>query len=297
MVPPRTKDSFCWQFQVEPGNVREWEQTDAGITQATVATSQSMNSYFTSRARGVTSTNAFYADMSNVSTADVQKALVDVSSQVHIWTVPAHQHDIQIRTFCEQQSGKPFLRGAAFYELVKSEKEVQDYKQILIRDRQTGAVYGGDSARQLLNLGNVYGTIKLRPGYLGKWDIFIQSTSMNRKLTANSRVIYCPLVGMPLQEGPSAGGVVQPLAQPTAAVAPFPVPAIQPVISPTPAPAYAAKKVHHLVGPAVGGIPGNKKLPSGRSPQRKCHGSCGKRRVLSAAGFCKPCSVAKGLKF
>lgn len=288
LVPPHAKENFCRQFQVSPGNVREWEATRHGMEQASVATQSAMRSYFTGRASGQASTGKFYADMTNVSTADVQKNLVDVSTQVHIWTVPTHKHEIQVRDFCEQQSSRAFLRGAAFYELVKSEKEVQDYKQILIRDKNTGAVYGGDSARQLLSLGNAYGTIRLAPGYLGKWDVFIQSTSTNRKLPAGSRVIYCPLIGTPFLEGKSVGGIVAPLPQPVAAVVPFPVAQVLPMSQPHvnamhhkgPTPVYAAKKVHNLVQPV-------KKV---KSLARKCHGNCGMRRVLNQHDLCTQCA-------
>ncbi len=108
-----------------------------------------------------------------------------------------------IREFCEQKTKKPFLKGAAFYELIKPEKEVQDYKQIVIRDRTTGSVYAGANARHLLGLPD-YGTVKLVPGDHSKYDVFVQSTSTNRKLTPHTRVLYFPDVGVAYTEGPSA---------------------------------------------------------------------------------------------
>jgi hypothetical protein len=72
---------------------------------------------------------------------------------------------------------------------MKTEKIVQGYKQIAVRNKKSGAVYAGQAARQLLQLPST-GNITLKPGTHGDWDIYIQSTSLNRILPAASSVLY-----------------------------------------------------------------------------------------------------------
>jgi hypothetical protein len=95
------------------------------------------------------------------------------------------------------------LKGAGFYQLTKTEPLVQDHKRILIRDKTTQAVYFGSAARQMLGL-PAWGGVRLAPGDHGNFDIFIQSTSVNRKLAKGTSLIYWENVGKKYLEGPSA---------------------------------------------------------------------------------------------
>lgn len=95
------------------------------------------------------------------------------------------------------------LRGAAFYRLEKLEPRIQDYKLIAIKDKTNGHVYHGQAARQLLGLPTV-GNARVAPGDHGHYDIYIQSTSVNRKLKFGSTVMYWPKVGVEYQEGISS---------------------------------------------------------------------------------------------
>ena len=53
-------------------------------------------------------------------------------------------------TWLNNQSA--IIKDAAFYQLKKTEFAVQDYKKIIIRDKKTNALYGGDAVRQALGL-------------------------------------------------------------------------------------------------------------------------------------------------
>jgi len=57
-------------------------------------------------------------------------------------------------------------KGAAFYLLMKKEDEVQDHKQICIRNKKTGTVFSGVQARNMLGL-PYHGTVKVVPGNHG----------------------------------------------------------------------------------------------------------------------------------
>ena len=173
-------------YGIPDGNILEWDQTAKGVQAATVATRSAVKSFYAARATGVKSTDKFYADLSAVSINEVKSALVDISGQVDVYVVGKDNAGVQIRDFVEAQ-GVTFTKGCAFYQLSKTE-EVQDYKQIAIRDKQKGAVYSGFAARDMLGLPHS-GTCKLAPGQHGQYEIFIQSTSVNRKLVENTNVL------------------------------------------------------------------------------------------------------------
>lgn len=180
---------------IPTGNIQEWDTTTAGMEKSTVATTAAMDTYYAERASGKKSSGTFYANATNVSAAAVKAVLVDISTEVSMWTVLGTEDGNEIKPFAEKRlGGMPFLKGAAFYQLTKTEARVQDNKMIVIRDKKSGHVYEGAAARQMIGLPTV-GTCRLHPGDHGGYDIFIQSTSINRKLVAGTQVLYWPKVG------------------------------------------------------------------------------------------------------
>ncbi len=184
-------------------NVFEWELSAKGVAQSTAANVQAYQEFFTARTTGQKRTSRFYANMEDISVDEARKALVDVSNEVQFLDVTAKDAGSLIRPFVEAKLGEPMNRGGAFYQLVKLEPKVQANKRIAIRDKSTGTVFAGDAARTMLALPTV-GTVRLAPDELGEWDVFIQSTSVNRKLDPNTKLMYWKGVGKAFQEGPSA---------------------------------------------------------------------------------------------
>jgi hypothetical protein len=174
---------------IPAGNIQEWEQTERGIRESSVYTQQAVSQFYSARKSGIRATDQFYANLRNVSRSTVKSVLNDISREVQIW--PVKTGGYQIRDFVEGKLRHSMALGSAFYQLNKPEKAVQSYKQIAIRDKKTGAVYSGRAARDLLNLPD-QGTIRLSPGDHGDYDIFVQSTSVNRKLVAGTEVLYWP---------------------------------------------------------------------------------------------------------
>lgn len=183
---PRGYKRELTQFGIHEGNILEWDQTDKGAEKATMATRSAVKSFYAARASGVTSTDKFYADLSTTSLKEVKTSLVDISKEVDVYVVDAKNDGVQIRDFVEAQ-GVTYSKGCAFYMLSKTEA-VQDYKQIAIRDKQSGAVYSGYAARNMLGLPQS-GEVKLAPGQHGQYEIFIQSTSFNRKLVKGTNLM------------------------------------------------------------------------------------------------------------
>lgn len=95
---------------------------------------------------------------------------------------------ISIRDFV-QATGVRYQPRKGFYQWIKKET-IQPYKHIVLRVRETGDMYTGDRARQMLNLPDH--DIDLRPpkDILEKYVVFVESTSYNRKLDPGTLFLY-----------------------------------------------------------------------------------------------------------
>lgn len=201
---PRGNAKVLIKLGIPEGNILEWDQSERGMHTAQVANREAFTSYFKGRSSGMRSTTRFYANLSDVSLADVKQELTDISSQVKFFPVSSAENEMQIRDFVESKlKGEAMVKGGAFYKLVKTEPKVQDYKRIAIRSKSTGQVYAGDAARTMLALPLV-GSVRLAPDNLGDFEVYIQSTSVNRKVVAGTDVMYWAQVGTAFKEGPSA---------------------------------------------------------------------------------------------
>lgn len=183
LLPPGAKAQFCRQTGIPEGNVREWEGSDRGIREATVATTQGISSYYASRSAGHTATKSFYSDLSGVKPTQVKRALDDIADNVKIFTVAA---EVDISEFVEKKTRKPYRKGSAFYQLTKPEL-IQETKELLVMEKGKSAVYGGEDARSVLGIPE--GRVKIKPGNHANYDLFVQSTSSNRKLVRGTKLV------------------------------------------------------------------------------------------------------------
>lgn len=191
---PHGSQNVAGVMGVPAGNTTQWEQTTRGTQYLGVVTNSSLDSYTTSRSRGFAKSTSFYAAPvtkdADKFAGQLDKKLNDVSSQVQVKRV-TDTDPVVIRNFCALKFGN-YDKGSVYYQLTESEK-VQDYKKLIIQDTATGNFYAGwDAAKKLLGLPDFQGTVKIRPGSLGEFKVFVQSTSVNRKLTPGTAVVYLP---------------------------------------------------------------------------------------------------------
>ena len=198
---PRGQKHTITGIGIPEGNVLEWDTTERGLDTASQSNQIGLAGFYSARSSRAKSVSTFYTDLSSVKTNTVKSKLIEITKDVKLWNTDRDQE--LIREFCERKSRKSFLKGAAFYQLTKTEKKVQDYKQIVIKDKKTKKFYTGTEARNLLGLPHI-GEVKIVPGNHGAYDIFIQSTSVNRKLPVGTQVLYWSKVGTPYVEGVSA---------------------------------------------------------------------------------------------
>lgn len=183
-VPRGHKHSII-SLGVPDDNVREFEATERGVYEASQNTSAGLTRHFSNRALGLTETRNFYVetDLSKLKTSDLKRNLDDISSEYGIFVA---DWEGQIRDFVEDKTQKPYQKGGAYYQLIKKET-VQGDKDILIYDKLKMALYGGDDARGLVGL-PVGADAKVTPGDHANYEIFVQSTSVNRKLMVGQKV-------------------------------------------------------------------------------------------------------------
>jgi hypothetical protein len=192
LVPNRSEERFSRRFNIPIGNVQGWDtRTAAGTKEAFVVSSKAFTGYFKGKSAGTMSTRSFYSDVSNLTVREARSELSEITNQVKFITP---NMDCQIRDAIIGH-GLEWIKGAAFYQLIKTEKRVHDYKMVALRVKSSGKVYCGQQAREMLGIGNAVGTVRLVPGDHGKFDVFIQSTSINRRIPAGSEVMYWPRVG------------------------------------------------------------------------------------------------------
>jgi Mg-chelatase subunit ChlD len=188
-MPPNTKAAFCRKYGIHPGNCVEWERSSRGIQEATTARTASVSNYLGLRSKGVNAMETFYTDLSAIDTKDLKKSLRNIQDQVKTFPVPSGSPEI--RPFIEQKTGRVYETGSAFYQLTKPEK-VQDTKKILIKEKNGRAIYAGDEARTLLGL-PIGKDCRVRPGNHANFDLFVESTSVNRKLVQGTVVVHWPV--------------------------------------------------------------------------------------------------------
>lgn len=95
--------------------------------------------------------------------------------------------DSEIREFVNTQ-GLVFQKGKGYYEFTKKET-IQAKKHVVIMDKTTGEIFEGAAVRQLLGLSD--SNADIRPTYdRTKYRVFVQSTSVNRKLQGGTMFLY-----------------------------------------------------------------------------------------------------------
>lgn len=98
--------------------------------------------------------------------------------------------DVAIRDFVEKNQ-LAFTPGKGFYLLKKSET-IQEQKEVVLRDKRTGDMFSGAKAREMIGLPfGQRGNISPRNlSIANEYDIYVQSTSYNRKLKTGSDFLY-----------------------------------------------------------------------------------------------------------
>jgi hypothetical protein len=166
------------------GNIREWELNNEGFRNAVHQVRLSTQSYATARTSGQTATNSFYTDLSQVTSTTLKNKLNDLSASFKPMTL---DQESEIKKAVEFKTQVPYVIGCAYYQLMKPEK-IQPNKGVLIVEKGKKKVWGGPEARALIGLPQGLDA-RVKPGNHANYDIYVQSTSTNRKLPRGTKIL------------------------------------------------------------------------------------------------------------
>lgn len=157
----------------QDGNLEEYENSDARFKKDLM-----LKSMFSKlkRASGIAE--------------EVDESKIEMLSRFQVMNV---EYDCKIQDFVSEH-GNSFKAGSGYYQLVSSEK-VQSHKKIVFVNKETGEMTDdADFCREKLGILGEMGTVTVSPkkckDALAEYDVFIQSTSYNRKLDAGTKFLY-----------------------------------------------------------------------------------------------------------
>lgn len=183
------------RFGFPAGNIQMWDaSSEKGLEEAHQSMMRSTDAYMTARSTGMRST----ATLFDMSSAAVNKATIQAAGLTPldpseyllvpvIFRNPFQDGDDRIDNFTTNM-GHQYIVGRGFYQLTLAPVKVQVQKDIAIVEKNSGRVYTGKNARALLGLPDM--TVTLKAEQNPEYDIFIQSTSLNRKLLLGAKYLY-----------------------------------------------------------------------------------------------------------
>jgi hypothetical protein len=171
----------------QPDNVAIWDATSAqGVIEVGDTIRKATDNFMEARSKGgfVGTRSLFSTGLDAINAQTVHSTLTPLRDNAYD-VIPVHQ-DAPIREYVYSR-GLDYKIGKGFYQLTKREK-IQPQKQIAIREKATGKVYWGDAARDLLGL-NTNLEVTVKPDINPEYDVFVQSTSVNRKLIRDTDLL------------------------------------------------------------------------------------------------------------
>lgn len=186
LVPNQMGVHEAKKFGFPAQNISVWDVSAQGMNEVNNIVTKATENYFRGRATGIRSTkNLFQVDTSKLNTTQVKKKLDELSAAEY-QVFPVRADNQVIKPFVESWTGKPYRTGSAYYQLSKKEL-VQVNKQVMVKNKLNGKVYSGLNARQLIGLPDH--EVKVEPGSIKEYEIFIGSSSINRKLVKGTELI------------------------------------------------------------------------------------------------------------
>ncbi len=185
-VPDQTGKHEAKKFGFPADNIAVWDTTsERGMAEVGEVIRQVTDTYMTSRATGVRGTKNLFTmgDVKVLNPQAVRASLQRLADDK--FTLLDVRTGGYVREWVLAQ-GHQFELGGAYYQLMKPET-VQGSKLIAVREKSTGAVYSGPDARNLLGL--PAHDVRVQPGDNPLYEVFVQSTSTNRKLIPGTKLL------------------------------------------------------------------------------------------------------------
>ncbi|CAL9558195.1 VWA domain-containing protein [Streptomyces sp. ICN988] len=186
LVPDQMGKREAMQYGFPKDNIAIWDATSTqGLEEAGQVIQEATEKFMVGRTKGIRGSRAVFSTGADTVNKDTIKAAGLTPVESSKYRLIDVTRDVAIREWVVE-SGHTYRTGGAFYQLSKSEK-VQPKKQISVLEKKTDKIYTGPEARALLGLPDV--EVRVKPDHNDDFTIFVQSTSVNRKLVANTRLL------------------------------------------------------------------------------------------------------------
>lgn len=185
LVPDQQGVAYMQRIGADRGSIAVWDTTSAsGIVDAVSTIRAATENFMTARASGVRGTRSvFSTGVDAVNRKTVTSTLTPLkSTEYRLYDVPMK---MRIDDFTLARHGY-YTKGIGYYQLTKTET-IQPQKNIIVVEKSTGKAYGGAEARHLIGLPDR--AVRVKPDENPEYDIFVQSTSINRNLMPNTRLL------------------------------------------------------------------------------------------------------------
>lgn len=175
------------RFGFPAGNIAVWDTTSQqGVEDVGKLITDTVNSYMTARASGIRGTRSLFSTGADAVNAKTVAKLAPMKAGSY-FLVPVPK-DAVIKEFVEA-TGNQYKIGQAYYQLMKVET-IQGNKALAVVEKATAKVFTGTGVRGMIGLSDL--TVRVKPNHNPEYDIFVQSTSVNRKLIAGTKVLILP---------------------------------------------------------------------------------------------------------
>ncbi|MFJ4082987.1 vWA domain-containing protein [Streptomyces iakyrus] len=186
LVPDQMGKREAMQCGFPRDNIAIWDATSTqGLEEAGQVIRQATENFMMGRTQGIRGSRSVFSTGAEAVNQDTIKAAGLTPVDPSKYQLIPVARDAAIREWVTE-CGHTYRTGAAFYQLSKSEK-IQAQKQIAVLEKKTDRVYTGPAARSLLGLPDAEARVK--PDHNDHFTIFVQSTSVNRKLVPNTRLL------------------------------------------------------------------------------------------------------------
>ncbi|MDR3081498.1 MAG: VWA domain-containing protein [Streptomyces sp.] len=186
LVPDQMGKREAMQCGFPKDNIAIWDATSTqGLEEAGQVIQLATEKFMVGRTQGIRGSRAVFSTGAETVNKDTIKAAGLTPAKPSTYKLIPVTRDTGIRDWVIE-CGHTYRTGGAFYQLSKSEK-IQARKQIAVLEKKTDRVYTGPEARSLLGLPDTEARVK--PDHNDDFTIFVQSTSVNRKLVTNTRLL------------------------------------------------------------------------------------------------------------
>ncbi len=173
-------------------NIKIWDVKNRSSLgaggQSVYANTVGLTNYMATRGAGGQSVKSFYApvdvDLHAVKPSEIKRQCDDVTANFKAYPV---EKEVEIKPFYEAKTGREYQAGEAFFQLSKVEK-VQSHKNIVVNKKGESVIWGGDNVRGLIGIPDNK-DVRLNPKNLMDYNVFIESTSTNRKLVRGTKIL------------------------------------------------------------------------------------------------------------